>query len=81
MLFVVFVLTTILSAVLPGVDADAIHIIIDPFSLELASVEPCVRAQAPNLILLPLAIVPRTVIPAVNAFSVLFTGEVLTFID
>ena len=81
MLFVVFVLTTILSAVLPGVDADAIHIIIDPFSLKLASVEPCVRAQAPNLILLPLAIVPRPVIPAVNAFSVLFTREVLTFID
>ena len=37
-LFVILVLTAVLSAVLPCVHTDAVHIIIDPFSLILASI-------------------------------------------
>ena len=57
MLLIVFVLAPVLSAILPGVDADAVHIVIDPFSLVLPAIEPGVRAEALDLVLVPLAIV------------------------
>ena len=81
MFLIIFVFTAVLSAILPCVDTDAIHIIIDPLTLKLPPIQPGVRAEASDLILLPFAVVPRAIIPAVNAFSVLLSGEVLSLID
>jgi hypothetical protein len=80
MLFVVLVLTAVLSSVLPGVNAHSVHVIIDPFALVLTTIEPGVGAKALNLVLLPLSIVPRSVVPAVNTFTVLLSRKVFSFV-
>ena len=81
MLLVVLVLAAVLSAVLPGVDANSVHVVIDPLSLILSSVQPCVGSETLDLILLPVSIILGPVVPAVEASAVLLTGEVLSLID
>ena len=41
-LLVIFVFASVLSAVLPGVHPDAIHVIIDPLTFVLTAIKPCV---------------------------------------
>ena len=81
MFFVVLILTTVLSAILPCVDAHAVHVIIDPLAFVLAAVKPCVGTQSLDLVLLPLAVVPATIVPAVDATAMLLSSKVFALVD